>query len=161
MDGVCRRVAAKLAEDKPAKQPPHFTGPKLREDQLRSLAWMLAQDGGMQVTERFGPPSPAPKLASLGCERSADHKRGQRKGATSNNVKNRQKLSIFFLKSVQNVSALFDIFRAAKPGLYPRMALNTQLRGAPPTSDLNIAHAPGDRPNQNPVMLTARNCARA
>ena len=40
-------------------------------------------------------------------ENSVDRKRGQRKGATSKNVKNRQKVSKIF-------SALFDIFRAGQ-----------------------------------------------
>ena len=41
------------------------------------------------------------------CNFSMDRKRGQRKGATSKNVKNRQKVSDIF-------STLFDIFRAGK-----------------------------------------------
>ena len=40
-------------------------------------------------------------------EKKADRRRGQRKGATSKNVKNRQKVSKIF-------STLFDIFRAVQ-----------------------------------------------
>eukprot|EP00403_Amphidinium_massartii_P008858 CAMPEP_0178419576 /NCGR_PEP_ID=MMETSP0689_2-20121128/25683_1 /TAXON_ID=160604 /ORGANISM="Amphidinium massartii, Strain CS-259" /LENGTH=1241 /DNA_ID=CAMNT_0020041021 /DNA_START=17 /DNA_END=3742 /DNA_ORIENTATION=- len=33
------------SDDAMAAQPPHFTGPQLRPEQLRSLGWMLAQEG--------------------------------------------------------------------------------------------------------------------
>ena len=48
-----------------------------------------------------------PHSRSPGCFFSTDRKRGQRKGATSKNVKNRQKVSKIF-------STLFDIFRAGQ-----------------------------------------------
>mmetsp|Transcript_1388 Transcript_1388/g.3013 ORF Transcript_1388/g.3013 Transcript_1388/m.3013 type:complete len:1237 (-) Transcript_1388:388-4098(-) len=36
------------SEDPMAEQPPHFTGPQLRPEQLRSLWWMLSQEGHQQ-----------------------------------------------------------------------------------------------------------------
>ena len=77
---------------------PSFSSPSLeyRENSVSSLF----RNSTLETVFR---PFPISKLVSL----SADCKRGRRKGATSKNVKNRQKVSKIF-------STLFDIFRAGQ-----------------------------------------------
>ena len=111
-------------------------------------------DRDIQVEQMLQCVKPLPFGVPKGGLVSADCKRGRRKGATSKNVKNRQKVSKKFdtfrqfshrektsknvqnVQNVQNVKKFFDNFRAA-PFFWP-------LLGGSDSS----GHAWGDKPTQ-------------